>query len=72
MNQMKPMEQWTNERIDLCETCQGEGEGMMMVCYGGPPIETIGPCPDCDGTGNAPYECFREYMLLLLCSQSNS
>ena len=55
-------------RLDLCETCQGEGEGMTMVCYGGPPIEEMRPCPDCDGTGKAPYESIREY-LLILCSQ---
>jgi DnaJ-class molecular chaperone len=37
-----------------CETCHGTGEAMTMVCYGGPPIETMDTCPDCDGAGEHP------------------
>ena len=32
-----------------CETCNGTGEVIEMVCYGGPPIERRYYCPDCDG-----------------------
>lgn len=35
----------------VCETCQGKGECMQMVCHGGPPVEENRPCPDCDGIG---------------------
>ena len=34
-----------------CETCEGTGQCMSMVCYGGPPLEVMDTCPDCDGTG---------------------
>lgn len=34
-----------------CETCGGEGQTMHMACYGGPPVEIIDNCPDCDGEG---------------------
>jgi DnaJ-class molecular chaperone len=47
----------------VCETCDGEGRGMGMVCYGGPPIEVMVDCPDCDGTGKADYEFIRLYLL---------
>lgn len=30
-----------------CETCEDTGEAMQMVCYGGPPVERMGECPDC-------------------------
>jgi len=35
----------------VCDTCGGVGEVMSMVCYGGPPIEQMQTCPDCDGLG---------------------
>ena len=37
--------------ILVCETCQGFGECMQTVCYGGPPVEETRPCPDCGGKG---------------------
>lgn len=42
---------WTRER---CETCEGKGLGMVMVCHGGQPHETTGDCPDCRGLGWVP------------------
>lgn len=35
----------------LCETCNGQGETMRMVCYGNEPYEKIDKCPDCNGEG---------------------
>jgi len=31
-----------------CETCNGDGFGMTMVCYGDSPVEKNVACPDCD------------------------
>jgi hypothetical protein len=31
-----------------CDTCDDTGRAMTMVCYGGPPIEVMGDCPDCN------------------------
>jgi hypothetical protein len=36
---------------ETCETCEGEGTGMVMRCEGGQPYESPGDCPDCDGRG---------------------
>ena len=50
----------------VCETCNGAGVGMGMVCYGGLPIEVKDmSCPDCDGTGKTDYETFRLYLLTI-------
>lgn len=38
-------------RAITCECCNGEGECMRMECYGGPPVEVMGECPDCRGAG---------------------
>ena len=35
------------EVVPHCDTCDGTGEVVMMVCYGGKPTETVGDCPDC-------------------------
>lgn len=34
-----------------CETCNGDGETMIMVSTGGVPYESVGTCPDCSGRG---------------------
>ena len=34
-----------------CYECRGTGEVMHVECYGGPPIELLRICPECDGTG---------------------
>jgi ribosomal protein S27AE len=39
-----------DEKEFNCDTCEDTGEVMMMVCYGGPPIESKSSCPDC-GSG---------------------
>jgi hypothetical protein len=40
----------------LCDTCEGTGTGMEMVCYGGEPVEKTVACPDCDGAGEIEIE----------------
>lgn len=39
-----------------CYTCLDTGVCMTMVCYGGPPIERLVYCIDCD-RGNGPAGC---------------
>lgn len=34
-----------------CEDCGGQGEAMVMECYGGPPIEVKRTCETCKGSG---------------------
>lgn len=45
----EPFEQ--EEKVYICETCDGTGMVMDMVCYGGLPREKETECPDCEGTG---------------------
>lgn len=35
----------------VCDTCEGEGIGLIMRCEGGQPYQAEGDCPDCSGTG---------------------
>lgn len=39
-----------------CDTCEDTGECMQMVCYGGPPVERMGECPDCKARVKLPYQ----------------
>ena len=45
---------WCCERINPleCPECEGYGETMYMVCYGGPPQEHWDVCELCVGYGN--------------------
>jgi len=36
---------------ETCETCEGEGTGLVTYCTGGQPTQREGECPDCDGRG---------------------
>lgn len=47
VNSIDDNQSWEEE----CKTCDGSGETMTMVCYGGMPFEKKELCPDCNGSG---------------------
>lgn len=50
LNRLRAAELEAWRRV-ICDTCNGQGVGPKMVCYGGPPYEIIDDCQDCGGMG---------------------